>query len=258
MSAPDYAEEITQAARLLRDSRWAVAFTGAGISTPSGIPDFRSARTGLWQRLDPMEVCTLDTFHHAPERFYDWFRPLVRQMAQAQPNAAHYALAELEQACILKAVVTQNIDDLHARAGSKTIREVHGSVRTFSCLTCGRTYPQNEIQPLLLQTEDLPRCAACGNILKPDIVLFGEALPGDTWENAVEDMRRADVVLVIGSSLEVWPAAALPEAAAKIGTDLILCNLSPTRLDSQASVCLPMDIAVSVPALCRQVLSLHA
>lgn len=242
-------ENVRKAAELLRSAKHAVAFTGAGISTPSGIPDFRSKSTGLWETSNPMEVASLRVFQTKPERFYDWLRPLMRISHQAGPNPAHKALAQLEEAGIIQAVVTQNIDDLHARAGSKNVYEVHGSVRTITCPQCHKTHSAEQYAQQILEDSGLPRCTHCKGVMKPDIVLFGEMLPPDVWEAAERHCRKADVMLVIGSSLEVWPAASLPQLALEQGAPLIINNLSPTPLDRMASVVLQADVATVMPQI---------
>jgi NAD-dependent deacetylase len=262
---------LDKAADLLRSARHAVAFTGAGISTPSGIPDFRSQGSGLWERFNPMEVASLRIFQTHPERFYDWLRPLLQGIWAAQPNPAHMAIAQLEAAGILKALITQNIDDLHQRAGTKTIYEVHGSLRSMTCAHCQKTYPSQQFQTALageipeeptappVRTPaggtapgGLPYCPVCKRVLKPDITLFGEMLPIDTWQQAEAHCQQADVILVVGSSLEVWPAAALPELAVENGARLIINNLSTTHLDSSADVLLPGDVAEVLPELLKR------
>lgn len=254
---------LDQAAALLREARHAVAFTGAGISTPSGIPDFRSQGSGLWERHNPMEVASLEVFQRRPERFYDWLRPLLQGIWSSQPNPAHLALAQLESDGILKAVITQNIDDLHQRAGSKNIFEVHGSLRTMTCARCRITYPSEQFKADLAGTSQdpgaqvhasrMPHCPTCESVLKPDITLFGEMLPAGTWQQAEAHCLQADVILVAGSSLEVWPAASLPELAVEHGAHLIINNLSPTHLDLQADVLLPGDVADILPELVLRV-----
>jgi NAD-dependent deacetylase len=252
------ASALAQAAGLLRAARHAVVFTGAGISTPSGIPDFRSKQTGLWERDDPMEVASLGVFQARPEKFYGWLRPLLQGIWSVEPNPAHFALAELEKAGIIKAVVTQNIDNLHHRAGSREIYEVHGSLRTMTCAACGETYPAEQFRAQLegagSGADQMPHCPRCSRVLKPDITLFGEMLPADTWLEAEEHCRQADVMLVAGSSLTVFPAASLPELAQESGAHLIINNLTPTPLDRQADVLLRGDVAEVLPRLARLVL----
>lgn len=249
-------DAIEQAARLLRASKHVVAFTGAGISTPSGIPDFRSQRTGMWERYNPMEVASLAGFQMHPERFYDWLRPLLQVSWSAAPNPAHLALAQLESAGYLKALITQNIDNLHFRAGSRNIYEVHGSLRTMTCTQCRETFPSENFLQILEAAEDgMARCPNCRRVVKPDITLFGEMLPAETWQEAEQHCRQADLMLVAGSSLEVWPAAALPEIAVENGADLIIANLTPTPLDRSASVRLAGDLAAILPLLATRVLA---
>jgi NAD-dependent deacetylase len=242
---------LQRAAGLLRGARHAVAFTGAGISTPSGIPDFRSSGTGLWKTSDPMKVASLTSFRRTPQAFFDWLRPLARQIGLSQPNPAHQALAELEQAGILKAVITQNIDGLHQRAGSKTVFEVHGSMTTLSCAACRRAYPSQEFYPAFVSEGTIPRCPTCRGTLKPDIVLFEEMLPAATWQASVEHSEKADVYLVVGSSLEVMPAAGLPYAAVENEAALIINNYTPTYLDKNAAVLLPVDVAQALPGIVK-------
>lgn len=257
---------LQEAARLLHLARHAVVFTGAGISTPSGIPDFRSRGTGLWEQSNPLEVSSLGVFQSHPERFYNWLRPLLQGIWAARPNPAHIALAQLEAAGIVKALITQNIDNLHQQAGSRNIYEVHGSLRTITCPTCHQTWEAEEFRALIEGpgaaqaggqgpvTDHLPRCLECNQVLKPDIVLFGEMLPYHTWQAAEEHCKHADVILVAGSSLEVWPAASLPELAVEHGAHLIINNLTPTFLDRHAEVLLPANVADVLPKIASLIL----
>lgn len=245
--------QIERAADCIRQARFCVAFTGAGISTPSGIPDFRSAKTGLWQRDNPMEVASLTTFRRQPERFFNWLRPLAEKMWQAQPNPAHTALAWMEKAGYVKGVVTQNIDGLHQRAGSKKVVEVHGTLDTLACHQCRKHYPGVKFVDEFIIKRSIPMCPDCLRILKPDIVLFEEALPPAAWNQASQWCRRADVILVIGSSLEVVPAALLPQMAVERGARLILVNFTPTHLDDHAEFIFQADLVDVIPAL-RQAL----
>jgi NAD-dependent deacetylase len=242
-------QSIQTAARYLRQARHAVAFTGAGISTPSGIPDFRSQGSGLWKKSDPMKVASLTSFRHTPQVFFDWLRPLAQKIDQAQPNPAHLALAQMEQAGILKAVITQNIDGLHQRAGSKRVFEVHGSLGALLCGACQKEYPLEGYRAAFLQEGAIPRCPNCQRTLKPGIVLFEEMLPVDTWQAAERHCDKADVVLVVGSSLEVMPAASLPMSAVEHGAALLINNFTPTFLDRQAAVLLPGDVAEVLPQI---------
>ncbi len=254
---PNVETALQTSAGLLRSARHAVVFTGAGLSTHSGLPDFRSHGTGLWEKYNPMEVASLGVFQSHPERFYDWVRPLIHGAWNAQPNPAHIALAQLESAGYIKALITQNIDNLHQKAGSQNVYEVHGSLRTVTCSHCHETYLSDQFQKQLEDTQNpglLPRCPKCERVLKPDITLFGESLPYDTWQDAEEHCRQADVILVAGSSLEVWPAAALPELAVDHGAHLVINNLTPTFLDRRADVLLPVDVAEALPRIASLVL----
>lgn len=242
-------KSIERARDILSKARHAVAFTGAGISTPSGIPDFRSKGCGMWEKYSPMETASLTAFRHDPTRYWDWKRPLMLGSWNAQPNPAHYALARLEAAGLLKAVITQNIDGLHQRAGSKTVLEVHGTIETMTCPACKQQYPSLQFRPALEQPGGIPKCPQDGTILKPDVVLFEESLPLKTWKLAEEHSGAADVMFVVGSSLEVYPAGYLPGIAAGHGAKVIIANLSPTYMDSEAQVLLPADVAETLPVL---------
>lgn len=244
---------IQEAARWIRQARHFVVLTGAGFSTPSGIPDFRSDR-GLWARYDPMEVASLQAFRHHPERFYRWMRPLARDILAAEPNAAHRALARLEQAPMEVTIITQNIDQLHQRAGSRRVIEVHGSLRTMTCTACYRQVEAAPYLPSYLEDGTIPHCEVCGAILKPDVILFGEQLPLVAYEQAREAVLVCDVMLVAGSSLEVMPVAGLPMEAVSRGGRLIIVNQSPTYLDPRATVVLHADVESAIPAIVHEVL----
>src|ERR687898_2277939 len=203
--------EVSRLAELFRERGPAVVLTGAGISTESGIPDFRSP-TGIWARYDPQEYATIDAFRADPGKVWRFYALRFRALTEAEPNAGHLALAELERAGHVRAVVTQNIDLLHERAGSREVVEVHGSIRTSSCLGCGAVYPLAEVAPLVEAGDGPPACAACGAILKPDVVFFDELLPEGALERAQALAEEARLLLVVGSSLEVHPVADLPRA----------------------------------------------
>lgn len=245
---------IREAAAYIRHARYGVVLTGAGISTPSGIPDFRSTGSGLWDKYDPFEVASLAAFRHHPERFFDWVRPLARDILRAKPNPAHEAIAQLERAGYFKAVITQNIDGLHQRAGSQQVIEVHGTLETATCTQCFRTYPKEDFLESFLQHGEVPRCPACGGILKPDVVLFGEQLPWKAWSAAEKAVRQCDLMFVAGSSLEVTPVANLPLVAAQSGAALIIVNHTPTYIDIRADVVLRGDVAEIIPRIAQAVL----
>lgn len=244
--APGGAPALGRAVELLSASQYTVALTGAGISTPSGIPDFRSERSGMWKHADPLEVASLWGFHDHPERFYAWFRPLMSKAMRATPNSAHRALARMEAAGRLMAVVTQNIDSLHQQAGSRCVFELHGHTRTATCLGCGGHVDAGPLLRAVLDVLPPPACAGCGGLLKPDVILFGEPLPYDTVTRSQAEALRCDVMLVAGTSLEVMPAADLPLLARRRGAKLVLVNLSPTPLDSAMDVVVRLDVEAAL------------
>lgn len=228
--------------------------TGAGISTPSGIPDFRSRDSGLWERYDPMSVASLLSFRYNPEDFFEWVSPLVRSIVEAQPNPAHTALAALEEHGYLHGIITQNIDDLHRRAGSKIVFEIHGHLREASCIACFKRHSTQEPMRQYLEEGIIPRCTGCGGILKPNIVLFGEQLPSEVVLAATKCLEQADLLLVAGSSLEVVPAATMPVSALNRGAHLIIINHDPTYLDERADVIFNQDVAEILPRIAEEVL----
>jgi NAD-dependent deacetylase len=229
-----------------------VVLTGAGISTESGIPDFRSAG-GIWAQYDPMEVASIDAFYADPARVWEFYGKRLDMLAAAEPNAGHLALAELEDRGWVDAIVTQNIDRLHERAGSREVVEVHGSIRTSSCLDCGAVVPFDEVVALL----PLPRCPACGRVLKPDVVMFGELLPESAIARATELAAGAAVLLVVGSALEVYPVAALPLETLAHGGSLAIVNRGGTAFDSRAAVVVDAGAGETLRAL-ADALSEHA
>ena len=225
---------MTGLAELIRRRQPCVALTGAGVSTESGIPDFRSP-TGIWGRFDPLEYGSIEAFRADPRKVWSFYKPRVAMLAEAEPNPAHLALAELERLGFLEAVVTQNIDLLHERAGSREVVEVHGSIRSSTCPGCGERYPLERVLELLAEA-DAPACSACGEILKPDVVFFGELLPAAAIDRAFGLARQARLLLVVGSTLEVYPVASLPQETLDAGGDVAIVNLGPTPYDSVAAV----------------------
>jgi NAD-dependent protein deacetylase/lipoamidase len=223
-------------ATLLEERRPCVVLTGAGMSTESGIPDFRSA-SGIWAEVDPFEVASIDAFRRDPLRVWRWYGPRIHGLLAAEPNAGHRALAALERAGLVRAVVTQNIDTLHSRAGSDDVVEVHGSIRRFVCLACGAEEP---LEGVLVQLEvrEAPECPECGTILKPGVVMFGELLPAAEMERAEWLAREAPLLLVVGSSLQVWPVAGLPDETRRAGGQVAILNREPTPYDDRASLLL--------------------
>jgi NAD-dependent deacetylase len=244
---------IEDAAVLIRKAERAVVLTGAGISTPSGIPDFRSEGTGLWSHDEPMEVASLNTFRIAPERFFRWFQPLASQIFNARPNAAHLALAEFEQAGHVRTIITQNIDGLHQKAGSQNVVEVHGTLRTLSCTNCFRQYEAAAFLGPYVENGKIPQCLNCNGILKPDVILFGEQLPQAAWMEAERAARQCDLMIVAGSSLEVLPVARLPMLVLDRGAHLIIINNTPTYLNVRADVIIMDDVAATLPKIAKRV-----
>jgi NAD-dependent protein deacetylase/lipoamidase len=226
--------EALALAALLQERQPCVVLTGAGISTESGIPDFRSA-TGIWATVDPTEVATIDAFARDPERVWRWYGPRITSLLEAEPNAGHRALAELERLGLVQAVITQNIDTLHSRAGSSEVVEVHGSIRRAVCLRCAATAPVDGVLEQLA-VRDTPLCRACGAVLKPDVVLFGELLPAEPMARAERLAEQAGLLLVVGTTLEVWPVGALPERTKLRGGAVAIVNRGPTAFDGDADL----------------------
>ncbi|MGH2400088.1 MAG: SIR2 family NAD-dependent protein deacylase [bacterium] len=247
-------DPIKAATSLLARSRRIVALTGAGISTESGLPDFRSPG-GLWAGVNPLEVATLSAFRRRPEAFFDFYRKRLAMLAGARPNPAHHALVDLEEFG-LRAVVTQNVDGLHHAAGSRRIIELHGNLREAACVECGRTSPI-QIITAALDRKVSPICEHCGGALKPNVVLFEELLPEAAYLAAESEVRRADVLLVVGSSLQVTPAAWLPEAAKSHGAGVIIANDEDTAVDRVADVVLRGRVGKILPDLVAAVSARH-
>jgi NAD-dependent deacetylase len=249
----DMDEKVEQAARMLGQARCATALTGAGISTPSGIPDFRSLGSGLWERVDPFQVASIYAFRRNPESFFEWVRPLARTILNARPNAAHYALAELEEMGVLKAIITQNIDGLHQRAKSQVVHEVHGHLRQATCIRCYAKVPAEPLIDRFVETGQFPRCEQCGGVIKPDIILYGEQLPAGPILAAQQLARKSDVLLVAGSSLEVAPAGDLPILTNRSGGEVIFVSLGRTHLDEMADIVIHANVADALPLLVQTV-----
>ncbi|HWI52164.1 MAG TPA: NAD-dependent deacylase [Symbiobacteriaceae bacterium] len=226
-------QAVRDLAHRLAGSRHAVVLTGAGASTESGLPDFRS-KQGLWQGIDPMKLASMTALRRNPVAFYQFYRFRLSKLRDAQPNAVHTGLAALQQAGLLKALITQNIDGLHQAGGARDVIEVHGSLRECVCLRCHTRFPSELIDVAVETPDDVPGCPACGGILKPGVILFEEALPADAIERALDETYKADLFIVIGSSLEVGPVNQLPALAAERGADLAIINLEETHLDRQA------------------------
>jgi NAD-dependent deacetylase len=253
LSKTNLQQQARQAADLLLNSERAIALTGAGISTPSGIPDFRSTRSGIWSEVDPMEVASLSSFRYDPDKFYSWFHSLAEMIWTAEPNAAHAALVSLEKAGLLEGIVTQNVDGLHQRAGSTNVNEIHGHLREAVCVDCFQRHDTELLFESFIMTGSAPSCVACGGHLKPEAVLFGEQLPHQEVAAANALFDSTDMVIIGGSSLEVAPAAELPFRALEHKARLVIINREPTYLDSRADVVLAGDVAELLPMVVSEV-----
>jgi NAD-dependent deacetylase len=247
-------ESIKFVSELIKSSRNTVILSGAGISTPSGIPDFRSEGTGLWAKDEPLEVASLTTFRHSPKKFFDWIRPLIKLIVNAQPNPAHDAITSLENAGFIKTIITQNIDNLHQKSGSKNVIETHGSILKMTCTKCFYKTSSDPYIKSFINDGQIPFCPKCESILKPDVILFGEQMPHLPWENALSAARNCDLMIVAGSSLEVLPVAGIPMQALDRGAHLVIINQTPTYLGVRADMVILDDVAILMPEICRQVL----
>jgi NAD-dependent deacetylase len=243
------ATPVERLAGLVRAAESVVVLTGAGISVPSGIPDFRTPGTGLWASVDPMEVAHIEVFRRDPERFWAFYGARFASLQSIRPNRAHAALADLEARGIVDAVITQNIDCLHRAAGTRELVEVHGSIATASCLRCGASVELEEVRSRLEAAADgVPRCG-CGRALKPDVVLFGEMLDEGAMRRAAGLAAGADLLVCVGSSLEVHPVAGLPEVTLRAGGAVALVTIGPTPFDREAAVKLDGDVEAELSAL---------
>lgn len=246
---------LEDAAELVRKAKRVVVLTGAGISTPSGIPDFRSEGTGLWSRDEPLEFASLSTFRTHPERFFNWFRPLAGKIYNARPNPAHIALSELEGAGMTQTIITQNIDMLHQKAGSKHVIEMHGTMKTLSCTRCYKKFESADFVERFIEDGTIPLCLSCNGILKPDVILFGEQLPQSAWFEAQNAARGCDLMIVAGSSLEVLPVAGLPMQAVDRGAHLVIINNSPTYINVRADAVFMDDVATILPDIAKRAIN---
>jgi NAD-dependent deacetylase len=241
-------DQARRLAGLIRDSQSTVALTGAGISVPSGIPDFRSPGEGLWEKVDPMEVAHIDAFRRDPAKFWSFYRPRFAMLGDTEPNDAHRVLAELESRGLLDAVITQNIDQLHHKAGSERVVEVHGSIRTSSCQWCGTGFQLEDVGALF-DEEGAARCSDCSGPVKPDVVLFGELLPAEAMAEAESLARGADLMICVGSSLEVYPVAGLPSVTLGRGGRIAVVTKGPTPFDQDAAVRMDGDVVADLDAV---------
>jgi NAD-dependent deacetylase len=246
VAVPARAERLAQ---LLLGSKCAAVLTGAGVSVPSGIPDFRSPGTGLWANVDPMEVAHIDAWRRDPDRFWQFYGDRFASLADKQPNDAHLALAELERRDLVRAVITQNVDRLHRRAGSERVIEVHGSIDRSVCLECDGKFSLERVIEQLRAGDGAPECPACAVPLKPDVVLFGELLPEQAMSEAQDLALEADLMVCVGSSLEVYPVAGLPAMTRGAGGRLALVTQGPTPYDVDAEVKLDGDVVEALRAV---------
>lgn len=241
-------ESIHKAADIIRNSKKTVALTGAGISTPSGIPDFRTPGKGLWEKVDPVEVATIDSFRTHPEKFFSFMAPFAKAVEEAPVNPAHKALADWESMGLLNSIITQNIDNLHRRAGSKNVIELHGNSERAHCTKCRSLFKTEDLRARMKSADGVPRCD-CGGVVKPDVVLFGEQLPFTELVRAERDSESCEVMVVVGSSLTVAPASFMPRVALANGAKLIIVNLQETYIDSHAEVILREKVEEALPKI---------
>jgi NAD-dependent protein deacetylase/lipoamidase len=240
--------EVERLAELLGRSRRAVALTGAGVSVPSGIPDFRTPETGLWANVDPMEVAHIDVFERDPAHFWSYYRPRFESLGDKRPNGAHEALAELERRGLIEGLVTQNIDRLHRAGGSRNVIEVHGSIETSSCRGCAASFELEQMEALF-DADGVAVCSECGGTVKPDVVLFGEMLPERAMLAAQDLAARADLMLCVGSSLAVYPVAGLPQLTLERGGGLAIVTKGPTPYDADAELKLDGEVVDELQAV---------
>lgn len=249
MSQTAVSRKAARLAELLRESERAVVLTGAGVSVPSGIPDFRSPGTGLWENVDPMEVAHIDAWRRDPDRFWRFYGDRFASLRHKRPNPAHEALAELERRGAIRGVITQNIDRLHRMAGSERVIEVHGTIEWSVCMDCGGRVELEQVIQRLESGDGAPECSACVSALKPDVVLFGEMLPETAMAEAYALAGEADLMLCVGSSLEVYPVATLPQVTLDQGGRLALVTQGPTPYDRRADVKLGGDVVDELEAV---------
>jgi NAD-dependent deacetylase len=249
-------ELLEKAARLVADAGKILVFSGAGLSTESGIPDFRSPG-GIWSRYDPEDFYfqKIVSSEKAREKYWRMSTEFYDSMKDAKPNMAHLALKEMEEMGKILAIVTQNIDSLHQKAGSspEKIIEIHGTAFSVSCLSCGKRYERDEIEGRLLAGEMVPSCDACKGILKPDTISFGQSMPESKMEASFRCSRECDLCMVLGSSLVVYPAASIPVQAVQEGARLVIVNRDPTPMDDVADVVIRGSLGEILTGLMEQV-----
>ena len=240
-------EKVNRVAELIKESKYTVVLTGAGVSTGSGIADFRTPGKGLWEKVDPFKVTSITAFNEDPQRFYYFYRPRIEMLSRVSPNPAHKAIAQLEEMGYVKRLITQNIDNLHQRAGSKKVIEVHGTLREAICQRCRKMISSEILLKKIDESEEKVPYCECGGVLKPNVVLFGEMLPN--LDEAVNQSMRADLMLTVGSSLQVSPVNILPQYCLDRGGKLIIVNFMSTHLDYLAEVVVKEDVCDFSPAV---------
>lgn len=252
MPDPRHAAALDSAAHLLATAARVAVFTGAGMSAESGIPTFRDAQTGLWEQFDPEQLATPAAFRADKALVWGWYRWRMTLVERAQPNEGHLAIAALARIKPGLAVVTQNVDDLHERAGSSDVVHLHGSLFEPRCFACGRAFAGEEPAPgdgrQALRVEP-PACHHCGGPIRPGVVWFGEALPVDAWARAEQLMAGCDVLLVVGTSGVVQPAAGLPRLARRHGKPIIEINPQASELTPIVDVACRASAAAALPAI---------
>jgi NAD-dependent deacetylase len=241
--------DAARLAELVGRAERAVVLTGAGISVPSGIPDFRTPGKGLWEKVDPMKVAHIDAFRRSPDEFWTFYGQRFALLSEIRPNPAHEAVAELERRGFVRGVITQNIDRLHRAAGSQNVIEVHGSIEWCICEMCGGKVAFDDVHAMLTNGTPTPECATCITPLKPNVVLFGEMLPEDAMADATALAAEADLMLCVGSSLEVYPVAGLPGLTLDKGGRIALVTQGPTPYDREAAVKLAGDVVAELDAV---------
>jgi len=248
-------EKIMHAARLLLKARNAIVLTGAGISTESGIPDFRG-KDGIWKKYDPEKYGDIQSFLKNPSRFWKMAEKIAPTLFNAEPNPGHYAIAELEKMGILKAIITQNVDELHQKAGAVLVYEVHGNINRFSCLGCQASYKKEQVLYKLKKEKGPPVCDYCALPLKPSVVLFGENLPKFERFMSMDLAKKSDIMLIAGSSLTVAPISYLPIYTLSTGGKLIIVNDRPTHLDNKAEIVLNNKTGIILPLILEEILKI--
>ncbi len=250
-------ENIKKTARLLLNSEFAIVLTGAGISTESGIPDFRG-ESGIWKKYKPKIYGSIQSFLNDPSKFWKMAEEIAPTLFNAEPNPGHYAIADLEKENIIKAVITQNIDELHQKAGTVIVYEVHGNINRFTCMGCRASYTKEQILRKIKKEKSSPGCSFCGAPLKPSVVLFGESLPNFEKYMSIDLAKKADIMLIAGSSLTVAPICDLPLYTLREGGNLIIVNDETTYLDDRAEIVINNKTGVVLPLIVQEVRSIKA